>query len=354
MTTSKSLGIPTELPINQLRLDPLNPRLPESYKGKSQSQLLEYIAEAYSASDVARSVALHGYFHSEPLIVIGEANDLYTVVEGNRRLVALKILSEPTLANDLDDADEWRELAGRADIQQMIPVVIAPDRQSVAPIIGYRHISGIEPWDPYAQARFIASLVDSDQLEFQDVADRVGERPSDVAAKYRNFATVTQAADIFEIDTTRVIASFGVFTRVMTSLPLRTYIGAPAPADVDPGTPPLPSDSATKVRELVSWVFGDDTNDAVIRESRDITDLGQVVSSDDGLRILKETRNLQSAFIAAGGLRERLLRRLTNARNSLDEAQDDFATYCDDSEVQELLSECRKSLDRLVDSDASL
>ena len=351
MTMTKSLGTPDELSIQELRLDPLNPRLAEAYHGESQDLLLTYIAETYSAIEVARSIAIHGYFHSEPLIVISGTDNSYIVVEGNRRLVALRILSEPRLANELDDAEEWRALADDAALPEKIPVVIAPDRQSIAPIIGYRHISGIEAWEPYAQARFIASLVDDESLEFQDVANLVGERSSDVAAKYRNFAVVTQAKDDFGIDTFRVIKRFGVFTRVMTSLPLRTYIGAPAPADVLPGKTPLPHDSGPKARELFSWVFGDGSHDPVIGESRNITELGQVVSSQDGLRILKETRNLESSFIAAGGLRDRLLRRLTHAHNDLEAAREDVGAYYDDQEVQELLLGCQKSLQRLVELD---
>ena len=352
MTTSKSLGNPAELPMHQLRLDPLNLRLPEAYQGASKTQLLEYIAETYSGIEVARSIALHGYFHSEPLIVISGTEDSYIVVEGNRRLVALRILAQPDLAAELDDADEWRNLADEADLPERIPVVIVRDRQSVAPIIGYRHISGIEPWEPYPKARFIASLVEDENLEFQAVADLVGERSSDVAANYRNFAIVTQAKDDFGIDITRITRRFGVFTRAMTSLPLRTYIGAPAPADVHPGKKPLPEDSGTKAQELFSWVFGENGTNPVIGESRDITTLGQVVSSEDGLRILKETRDLEASYIAAGGLRDRLLRRLTNAHNNLEAAQEDLAAYYDDEEVQGLISRCQESLQRLVELDA--
>ena len=213
------LGQPAELPIAKLRLDPQNPRLPEALIGGSQDQLLQHIAETYSAIEVARSIALHGYFHSEPLIVIRQSDDDYVVVEGNRRLVALQVLSNPSLADDLDDTSEWHELATHASSPDTIPVVIAPDRQSVAPIIGYRHISGIEAWEPYAQARFIASLVDNENLDFGDVANLVGERTSDVAAKYRNYAVVTQAKNNFHIDNSRVIRLFGVFTRVMIPFP---------------------------------------------------------------------------------------------------------------------------------------
>lgn len=351
MTTTAHLGKPDELPISQLRLDPLNPRLPQSYQGAPEETLLKWIVETYNALEVARSIALHGYFPSEPLIVISEQDDKYIVVEGNRRLVALKTLADPTLAKELDDAADWRTLADRTVLPAKIPVIIAPDRRSVAPIIGYRHISGIEPWEPYAKARFIASLVDDEKLKFQDVADLVGERSSDVAANYRNYAIVAQAQDNFGIDSARVTGRFGVFTRAMSSLPLRTYIGAPAPASVHPGKRPLAEHSGPKLQELFSWVFGDDTEDPVIGESRNITELGHVVSSVDGLRILKETRDLEESFIAAGGLRERLIRRLTNAHNNLDAAREDLVAYYDDEDVQRLLSRCKQALQRLVEVD---
>ena len=352
MTTNESPATPGELPIHHLRLDPQNPRLPESYHGSTETELLQYIADTYSAIEVARSIALHGYFHSEPLIVVATTGDSYVVVEGNRRLVALRVLSEPTLAEDLDDTDEWRALAEEAELPDSIPVVIAQDRKSVAPIIGYRHISGIEPWEPYPQARFVASLVDKENLEFEDVANLVGERASDVAAKYRNFAVVTQAENDFGIDTSRVTKLFGVFARTMTSLPLRTYIRAPAPVEVKPGHKPLPADSGPRTQELFSWIFGDSDDSAVIGESRDITKLGQVVSSEVGLKILRETRDLDASYIATGGLRDRLLRRLENAHNNLEAAQEDLDDYRDDEEVQTVLSRCQESLQRLVEIDA--
>ena len=66
---------------------------------------------------------------------------------------------------------------------------------------------------------------------------------------------------------------------------------------------------------------------------------------------LKETRDLEESFIAAGGLRERLIRRLTNAHNNLDAAREDLVAYYDDEDVQRLLSRCKQALQRLVEVD---
>ena len=306
-------GTSDAFPIGILVLDSRNPRLPEIYRGASQHELREFIANTYSAIEIAKSIALHGYFPSEPPIVISNEDGTYTVVEGNRRLVALQILSDPTLAASLDDYTEWQEVAKDAHLPDIIPVIVATDRQEVAPIIGYRHISGIQPWEPFAKARFIAALVDEQNRPFEDVADLVGERTNDVAAQYRNQQIVGQAEKQFGLDAKRVVRTFGVFTRAMTSVSLRNYIGAPAPMDVVKGQRPLPDDAGGRTKEFFSWVFGDESHDPVIKESRQITDLGTIVASGDGLQILQQTRDFATALIAAGGLRDRLVRRLTQA-----------------------------------------
>ena len=351
MSTEQFEGKRDELPIQELRLDPQNPRLPASIQQESQEALLHRIAEEYNAIEVARSIAVHGYFPSEPLIVIQQEDEVNVVVEGNRRLAALAILNEPDLANSLDDASDWTDLAAQADLPEEVPVVIAPNRQAVAPVIGYRHISGIEPWDPYAKARFIATLINEQNLEFNEVANLVGERPNEISAHYRNHEIVKQAKNDFNIDISRVTRRFGVFTRAMTSLDLRNHISAPAPSDVSPKTKPLPDDMKEQVHELLSWVFGEKGNASVISESRDITRLGKVLASEDGLRVLRQTRDLEAADVSAGGPFEKLKSHLEKAHNHLEAAREDIVMYSTDERVQKLLSDCKESLHLLVDQD---
>ena len=58
----------------------------------------------------------------------------------------------------------------------------------VAPLIGYRHISGIQPWEPFARARFVTRLVDDQGLPFEEVAELVGVDMSQVRSFYRNYS----------------------------------------------------------------------------------------------------------------------------------------------------------------------
>jgi len=132
--------------LEQLLLDPENPRLPSSLEDRSQDAMLQYIEKTYEPILIGRSIARHGFFVSEPLIVIPRADDkTFTVVEGNRRLVALKLLTD-VQARELVGRRrrEWERLADQADIPARgVPVIKVASHDEVAPIIGYRHIAGI-------------------------------------------------------------------------------------------------------------------------------------------------------------------------------------------------------------------
>lgn len=335
----------SRLPIKELLLDDENPRLPEDLKGASQEDLIRFMVEEYDAITVARSIALHGFFLSEPLIVEEGSN---IVFEGNRRLAALKLLKddELRLKLDLENDEAWDQLSEEArDLETDIPIVLVPNRSSVAPIIGYRHISGIEPWDPWAKARFIASLLRQD-VGFEEVATKVGETTNEVKASYRNYQIVEDARKA-GLDAERIEKSFGIFTRAMTSGPLRKHVNLPAPSEITKRGKVLSKSSHDKLAELIKWLFGADGIAPVINESRDISTLGTVVGSNDGLKVLRETSNLEEAFVAAGGLRDRLIKRLTRASTELSRADEDLPMYHEDEEVQNLIRDCRSALENL-------
>ena len=87
---------------NDLGLDDENPRLPESLRGKLQSEILGFLKREGVLEEIAQSYLDNGFFQHEPLLVVqGNGREFYTVVEGNRRLAALKILHEAPEADGL-------------------------------------------------------------------------------------------------------------------------------------------------------------------------------------------------------------------------------------------------------------
>ena len=46
----------------------------------------------------------------------------------------------------------WAAIPDDAELPADLPVLVVADRDQVAPILGFRHITGIAPWEPYPQA----------------------------------------------------------------------------------------------------------------------------------------------------------------------------------------------------------
>ena len=348
---TKQLGEAQMLNMNLLRLDPQNPRLPDELKGQDQEELAVSMALGFDAFTVAESIASHGYFTSEPLIAIPSQTEsgVYVVVEGNRRLAALLGLTHEGIRDQFADHEKWSALAARAGLgkEVLIPVVVAPDRRSVTPIIGYRHISGIMQWQPYAQARYVAALVDHDKMSFAAVGETIGIERTKAGGLYRDQAIANQA-ETLGIATGSLARSFSLLTVAMNTAKLRNFIGAPLASQTVPGTEPIPADRTGQLRELLRWIFGDGAVQPVITDSREISKLGNVVATDIGLKSLRDGDSLEHALQRVkdeqSDPRKRLVNRLRAGRNSLVSASEDISDFAGDPEVQDLVDEVREAV----------
>lgn len=348
----KAMGESHRVPLQDLRLDPLNPRLPQDLQGRDQEELAVHLELGFDALTVAESIASHGFFGSEPLIVIADGSS-WVVVEGNRRLTALRGLVDAETRAQFANPAPWEALAAQAQLStaDLIPVVVLPDRAAATPIIGFRHISGILQWERYAQARYVARLVDEDRLAFRDVADMIGIDRTKVGNLYRDQAIAKQARAL-GIETGPLEETFSLLDVAMSTPKLRDHIGAPLGSKTEPGVPPVPNSKTSELRELIIWVYGDGDTEPVIGESREISKLGNVVASPVGLAALRAGNSLdaavQKAKDADANPRQRLLARLRTGRNSLVAALDDLADFPDDQDVAEAVDEARAAADALL------
>ena len=346
--------------LQYLHPDPRNPRLPERLAGVTDDlELLVFISQHYDVLNLADSIATFGYFPSEPLVVVAadgstdiEREDAeLIVVEGNRRLAALKGLLDEGVRNHLRPPDRWDGLAARAaetGLTDSIPVIGATEWASAAPLIGFRHISGVEAWDSFNRARFIARLVDEEEQEFDRVASLVGVEPGDVRMMYRNFRIVEQARTELDISTTEAQELFGIFTAALNRRALREFIGAPSTGAVEAGARPVPPDRADELQELLSWIYGSHEEDPVIDESRNLMALARAVSSEPALQELRRSRDLELADEIAGGPGFRLSAYLRRAQRALEAAEEDIGLA--DAEARDLVADCLAIASRMSET----
>lgn len=157
-----------------LLLDTRNPRLPESAHA-TQRQIIDELVAHDAVYDLARSVASQGYFPTERLLGIRDPEQAgqVVIIEGNRRLAALKLLINPELAPE-SHLQRFRRLSESISPSMIakVPVVIAPSREAATAILLSRHTSKqIQSWQRPMQARFYRQLLESgmtaDQLIHQ-------------------------------------------------------------------------------------------------------------------------------------------------------------------------------------------
>ena len=84
--------------LNNLKFDAQNPRLPMRLQGVTdENKVIDYMVKYGNVTELMLSIGETGYSEAEPLLVVKEGTDKYIVVEGNRRLAALKLLNDSEL-----------------------------------------------------------------------------------------------------------------------------------------------------------------------------------------------------------------------------------------------------------------
>ena len=89
-----------EIPFENLKLDLFNPRLPKSKQGKDEEEIIKFMLLESATLELMMAIGENDFFAGEQLLAVpDEEEGKYIVVEGNRRLTAVKLLSKPELSN---------------------------------------------------------------------------------------------------------------------------------------------------------------------------------------------------------------------------------------------------------------
>ncbi len=328
--------------VSNLFLDPENPRLPEYSQGAGQTELLQIIAHDFSLAEIGQSLADNGYFSEEPLVAVprGDNNDTYTVVEGNRRLAALRLLLDPELARR-HKLFTWVKLSDTVKHPLTpVPVLVYDRREQILPYLGFRHFTGILTWDPLSKARFIAQLKESTDRTFRELSREIGSKMPTVRNFYVSYAILRQARDAFDIDTTPAEQDFGVFRRSVSDPNIREFLGIELDSSEEQLAKPISPKHRERLEEVLSWIFGDSDNRPVLDDSRQLISLGRVIANSEGLNYLRSTRDLEYALELIGGEEQRALDNLRSAKLHLDRAIPDVIRHAKNEEVAVAFEKC--------------
>ena len=183
--------------IASLHLDAKNPRLGRETTSRAPREIIQYLFEHDKAMEVAQSIAMRGYFPNEPLLAIKE-NEQFVVVEGNRRLAALKGLREPGLVEGSYQRQLERLARQIEDPQDIatVPVTVAPSRRATDRQVAGRHIgTPVLAWEAENRASFILDKLAEGYTNTQ-LQDQLGFSLADIQAARQTRAIADMARSL--------------------------------------------------------------------------------------------------------------------------------------------------------------
>ncbi|MDD0998491.1 ParB N-terminal domain-containing protein [Pseudomonas sp. TNT2022 ID1044] len=315
------------VPLDELHFDPNNPRFSRYFSEGDQpvDKVIERMIKAENVQELMGSIGEQGYFSGEPLLVSRTNGALY-VVEGNRRLAALKLLSGLIKPSPPLPSIE----ALKADAKETpseVECIIFEDRKDILRYLGYRHITGPKRWDSLSKARYLKQLKDTfykdlpDDEQLRAIAKEIGSRKDYVAQMLTGLTVFDKASQAGFYGLQRVQENdvdFSVLTTALSYTNISKYLGLESRTDIDAHG--LREDHA---HDVFSWMFAQDQQgDTILGESRNLRKLSSVVANQASVEVLKREKNLAIAYLHTEGPANAFSKTLDGALKKLNEAYD--------------------------------
>ena len=289
-----------KIPIDLLLYDPLNPRLPTSVNGHNEKEVIAWMLNNENLVELMLSIAEKGYFEAEPIWVVPSQvyDGKYDVIEGNRRLTAVKLLNTPELATSRKNTIDAIMKEAKV-IPTEIASIVFSSKEEVDSYLGYRHITGVEPWDALAKARYLKRIRNvsgtpkSDQ-DYKTLAKLIGSR-ADFVKQILTGLEVYEAIEdnnFFGIKgLNETSAQFGTLYTALNSPSIAQFIGL----NDDDDTFDL---NTGNLQEFSHWLY-EKNNEGKTRvgESRNLKLLSKVLDSASALSAFREGKPLQDAVL---------------------------------------------------------
>lgn len=204
---------PIELNINQIFLDPNNPRFlsPDwEYISEEnitsdyiQQKTLDMMVTSYGIYKLAANIRINGFLRMDRIVVrkilmqhsvksnsdTQPQADQYVVLEGNRRISAIKVIHEELKTNSTIDAEILNSITELECLEY-----VGSNNEAAWIFQGLRHISGIADWPPFNKAKLLVDQMESESLNLTQVGERFGISPFAAGQWMRGYKAYEQAS----------------------------------------------------------------------------------------------------------------------------------------------------------------
>lgn len=302
------------IPLKHLYLDPNNYRFidAEEYRSVPDERLCDedvqrrtmglILGRNYeNVRDLVDSFRKNGWLPVDQIQVRQMGRGRYLVVEGNRRVAALKHLAHKYHEQAID--------LGYLDpsIFDEVPVVLYPDADEAHHLVlmGLKHISGNKKWPAINQSRLLRSLHRDHGMSPDDICKAVGVSRREFNLSLRTLALCEtyQASDYGDQFKSE---KYNLFREILKSPALREWLGW--------NEIRMDADKQSNLQRLFSWLSREEeslgeedeelegeviTLDPAIATGGQVRELAKLIDDPRALDILDRTRNLTEATLSS-------------------------------------------------------
>ncbi len=270
----------TSIQTENLSFDFRNPRLLEFglTQRSTEKEILYILWDAMDVRELVMSITASGFFKHEPLIVAKE-NKKNVVIEGNRRLAAVKVLLDPSLlkgrANSIPRIDD----ALRQNLQAL-PVFIK-SRKDAWQYLGFKHVNGPAKWSGYAKSKFIADVHDTYGVAMEEISRQIDDTHRTVQRLYRGLMVIEQAEREGVFNRGDRVRRRFAFSHMYSGLQyegIRSFLSLRE--ETEETKEPVPSEKIPELKDLCRWLYGskrEGFQPVVERQNPDLRNLDAVL-----------------------------------------------------------------------------
>jgi hypothetical protein len=330
--TPTTRGISAYKSVDHLFLDKENARLSSSSQGTTPDDLLRILWNEMAVNELVLSIAANGFYTEEPLLAIAaeplekdEKNQNYIVIEGNRRLAAVKLLRDVTLQQKLKVGEFPKIDQARRDSMNELPVLIYPSREILWSYLGFRHINSPQPWDAFSKAKYAALVHEKYNIPLDEIAKKIGDSHHTVTRLYRGYKILQQAELQAGFDKEDRIRNKFYFSHLYTATDqteFQTFLGINPTDSLKEN--PVPKAKLNALKELTTWLYGrksDGIMPVVQSQNPDLGRLREVIGKTNALAALRSGYSLSKAWEIGIGDQQRFRDSLVRSKEELQQAK---------------------------------
>lgn len=303
------IGQPTaNCPTSLLNFDYDNPRLTtgDELSAHDEKSIICALRDIAALDELIQSICTNKYLNLEPLIVLGEESGPFTVLEGNRRLAAIKLIKDRNLARECKVSLPENIHQNVIDSIQEISVWRVEKRSDAQAFIGFKHINGPHRWDAYAKARFVADWYKKDKnrgLNIESIARQLGDDNDTIRAYVGAILILEQAEKerLFDIKDrfNRGRFAFSHFYTALGRKEYQEFLGLSKGWNQSPNEQPINQGKIPHLKEVLIYLYGskqDNLPPKIKSQNPDLKFIGEVLAHPVALEKLRGGSELNVAY----------------------------------------------------------